>query len=148
MTKEHQHSSGIIITDGEQFLIGHVTNSSYWSIPKGLVDPGESDIDAAVRETQEETDIIVAPENLTSLGKFAYRDKKDLSLFIYETESDSLPPASMMKCNSVVFVSELEGFPEIDGFRYIKFSEMEKYLNKSMHTLFKKIELEKLLTKI
>jgi 8-oxo-dGTP pyrophosphatase MutT (NUDIX family) len=148
MTKERQHSSGIIITDGEQFLIGHVTNSSFWSVPKGLVDPGESEIDAAVRETQEETDIIIAPETLTYLGKFPYRDKKDLSLFVYKTETKSLPPTSMMKCDSVVFVSELEGFPEIDSFQYVKFSEMEQYLNKSMFALFQKIDLEKLLTKI
>lgn len=52
--------------DGDFFLIKRIDKvwgNSQWNFPGGLIEEGESIIDAAVRETQEEVGVIVAPED-------------------------------------------------------------------------------------
>lgn len=39
-----------------------VNGDVYWSLPKGHADPGESDVEAALREVAEETGVALAPE--------------------------------------------------------------------------------------
>lgn len=53
-------SAGLVIIKNNQILLVHPTNSPWWktySIPKGHVEKGESMLDAAIRETKEETGI-------------------------------------------------------------------------------------------
>ena len=52
--------SGLVIIQDNKILLAHPTGASWWksySIPKGHVDPGESILDAAKRETLEEVGI-------------------------------------------------------------------------------------------
>jgi 8-oxo-dGTP pyrophosphatase MutT (NUDIX family) len=52
--------------NGDFFLVKRIDTiwgNSQWNFPGGLVEEGESIIDAAVRETQEEVGVIVAPED-------------------------------------------------------------------------------------
>lgn len=49
--------SAIVTDDGDAILLILRTDNGYWSIPGGGVKPGESVIDAAVREVKEETGI-------------------------------------------------------------------------------------------
>ena len=48
-----------LINNKNEIVLGHPSNSPYyfWSIPKGLVEKDESFLDAALRETFEETNI-------------------------------------------------------------------------------------------
>ena len=51
-------AGGLVVRDGEdgaQVLLVHRPRYDDWTFPKGKVDPGESDEDAAVREVEEET---------------------------------------------------------------------------------------------
>ena len=48
-------SCGVIITDGSSVLIARPTGETRYNIPKGMVDPGESFLQTAVRELEEET---------------------------------------------------------------------------------------------
>src|SRR5687768_14174723 len=48
---------GVFLICNDKLLIGHVTNSNDWSIPKGLMDPGETELESAIRELKEETNI-------------------------------------------------------------------------------------------
>jgi 8-oxo-dGTP pyrophosphatase MutT (NUDIX family) len=61
-------AAGIAIIWGTKILLIHPTNSSWQKrtigIPKGGIDPGESPLDAAIRETFEETGIQIRPEQL------------------------------------------------------------------------------------
>ncbi|OLL76080.1 MutT1 [Pseudonocardia sp. Ae168_Ps1] len=41
--------------DGPEVLLVHRTRRGDWSLPKGAVEPGEADVDAALREVREET---------------------------------------------------------------------------------------------
>jgi len=75
-------SCGVVIVNHErELLLCHVTGHGHWDLPKGGIDSGESPIDAALRETREETGLVLAPDELTDLGRFVYSERKDLHLF-------------------------------------------------------------------
>jgi 8-oxo-dGTP pyrophosphatase MutT (NUDIX family) len=71
----------VIVTEERELLLCHVTGHGHWDLPKGGIDAGEAPIDAALRETREETGIVLAPDELVDLGRFAYSERKDLHLF-------------------------------------------------------------------
>lgn len=51
-------AGGLVVRDGDdgaEVLLVHRPKYDDWTFPKGKVDPGESDEDAAVREVEEET---------------------------------------------------------------------------------------------
>jgi 8-oxo-dGTP diphosphatase len=55
---EVRAAGGLVVSDGEagpQVLLVHRPRYDDWTFPKGKVDPGESDEQAAVREVEEET---------------------------------------------------------------------------------------------
>ena len=49
----------------------HAIQRHLWEIPRGFVDPGESDRSSALRELEEETGLLCADADLESLGVFA-----------------------------------------------------------------------------
>jgi 8-oxo-dGTP pyrophosphatase MutT (NUDIX family) len=57
----------VTIDDHGHVLLGRCPGSDTWTIPGGVIDPGEQPADAAVRECYEETGIIAVPEALTSV---------------------------------------------------------------------------------
>ena len=91
-------SSGIIITDGKNILLGHSTGNSHWDIPKGGVDDGESTMEAAIRETEEEIGLSFKESQLVDLGLYAYLKKKNL--YLYKATLSELPKIEDCKCNS------------------------------------------------
>lgn len=124
MSKKKQISAGVVITDGESLLIGHVTNAEHWDLPKGGVDPGESPRDAAVRELREETSLVVHPQQLTVLGLYDYKPKKDLYLFVWPVSE--MPDPTKLVCDST-FKSKRGTQPEIDLFKVIPWSMIDSY---------------------
>ncbi len=52
-------ASGVVVQDGDRVLLIHrhrfITDSTGWEIPAGRVEMGEDPIEAAARETLEET---------------------------------------------------------------------------------------------
>lgn len=57
----------VTIDDHGRVILGRYAGSESWTIPGGVIDPGEQPADAAVRECFEETGIIAVPEALTSV---------------------------------------------------------------------------------
>ncbi|HET9896321.1 MAG TPA: NUDIX domain-containing protein [Streptosporangiaceae bacterium] len=57
----------VTIDDHGHIIPGRYPGVSTWTIPGGVIDPGEQPADAAVRECCEETGIIAVPEALTSI---------------------------------------------------------------------------------
>jgi putative (di)nucleoside polyphosphate hydrolase len=107
-------SCGVIVTDGARLLLGHASRSPRWDIPKGLADPGEHLLAAAVRELLEETGLNADPETLQSLGTHTYLRDKDLALFAWR--QNSLPDPSRLRCSSLVELPGGKTMPELDRF--------------------------------
>ena len=49
----------------------HALRKVIWDLPRGFIDSGETALDAALRELEEETGLRCSPENLISLGVYA-----------------------------------------------------------------------------
>jgi len=107
-------SAGVIVTDGRRLLLGHATHSPRWDIPKGLTEPGESLVAAAIRELEEETGLAVTPEALRDLGLHAYRPGKDLALFCWTPAQ--MPEVGTLVCRSTFALRNGAMAPEFDRF--------------------------------
>jgi len=59
--------AAVILNENRRLLLQE-KHSEAWSLPAGMIEPGESPGDAIVREVKEETGLIVAPERV--LGVF------------------------------------------------------------------------------
>ena len=71
-------SCGVLLfNEHDQLLLAHATGSRHWDVPKGLADPGEAPLAAALRETCEETGIVLDASGWLDLGRHAYRPGKD-----------------------------------------------------------------------
>ncbi len=116
----------LIVNPAGQLLLCHVTNTAKWDIPKGMQDPGESTLEAAVRELREEAGIDYPPARFEDLGVFDYRPDKRLHLYLVRagTELESL---DHLVCTSF-FPHHHTGkdTPEVDGFRWAERSEVAK----------------------
>lgn len=58
-----------------------------WSIPKGGIETGESDLEAAIRELEEETSVNlkhISEESFINLGDIRYASGKKVHVFAYE----------------------------------------------------------------
>ena len=127
-------SAGILVHrtggDGPEVLLGHPGGPFWrrrdlgsWSIPKGLVEPGEAPLHAAVREFTEETGLALAGtfRPLTPIrqkgGKqvmgWAVEADLDLAAFAPGDFEMEWPPRS----------GKVVRFPEIDQLRYFTLSE-------------------------
>lgn len=67
-------------------------HEGYWGIPKGLLEPGEDERAAAIREFREETGFD-APLPLVDLGSERMRSGKVVHAFASRWEADVDPPA-------------------------------------------------------
>lgn len=59
-----------------------------WSLPGGGVEPGETPAQTAVRELAEETELVVATEALTDLGRFHVHITMPLDFRVFATRAD------------------------------------------------------------
>lgn len=99
-------------------LIGHATNQTIWSLPKGIAEDGEDHKTAALRELYEETNLDYrrSPLSAEDLGEFEYLKNKHLHLFVIKSDVDYAPYAT--KCNSTFEWNGLD-LPELDAFVWV-----------------------------
>ena len=122
----------LVRKDGK-ILLCHPTKHSknFWSIPKGRLDKGEKAIDAAIRETYEETNVNL--ENIKVYHelepvKYDNADKVLHTFVVFETENKFNLDEIEIKCNSNV-EPEKGGFPEMDGFKWATTKEAKPLLH-------------------
>ena len=134
-------SCGVIVTDGKRLLLGHAAGSPRWDIPKGVAEPGESFVAAAVRELLEETGLRALETELRPLGVHAYRRGKDLALFCWA--SPDMPDPKKLICTSH-FPLGGRMVPEFDRFGLFSQDEAVTRVGKDMARLLGGISLEAL----
>jgi putative (di)nucleoside polyphosphate hydrolase len=112
----------VILLESRELLLCHVTGQRHWDLPKGGIHRGESARDAALRETHEETGLVLADDALLDLGRHTYTAKKDLHLFA--CLSARIDPREL-HCASC-FVDRISGRsrPEMDGFGWFAFDRV------------------------
>jgi len=116
-------SVGLILTDGDVFLGALPTGRKVYDLPKGLKDSGESNIDAVIREVEEEVGIDISRyrSKLQPAGRFSYLPGKDL--FVYVLKLDKLPSISSMRCSSTFNLYGRQ-VPEIKAYKYFSFDDL------------------------
>lgn len=130
-------ASGLFIvrSDGK-LLVAHPTNhdEDFWSIPKGKVEDEETLLEAALRETYEETNLDLKDSldfNIYPLDRCMYKHKKKVLypfLFLEKKESELNWSKLRLKCNSNV-PKERGGFPEMDDYKWVSLLEAKKLLH-------------------
>jgi predicted NUDIX family NTP pyrophosphohydrolase len=82
---------------------GNYNRHKPWSIPKGLVDPGENLEQAARRETFEETGIV--PEQLAPVGSVVLtKSRKEIHCFAGLAPQDAAPRCASWEVDCAEFV--------------------------------------------
>ena len=126
-----KQSAGIIIVDEKNAepLVLCVRAYSNWDFPKGQVESGESLIEAAIRETEEETTLqiqkdyqltgMLAPSITYGKGK----SEKTATYFLAKKASDKSP---------FLPVNPELGHPENDEWKYLPISELSFTLPKRL----------------
>ena len=129
MTKKITITCGVLITDGERLFICHPTNSKHWDIPKGRKEGWEMIGDAAVRELQEETGLVLSTSEIRYIGIWSYKAGKDLALFSHVT--DSMPDPSSCFCASM-FEANGSQIPEMDDWAVVKWDDAIARMNSDL----------------
>ncbi|MGZ5198915.1 MAG: NUDIX hydrolase [Telluria sp.] len=112
-------SCGVLVVNGRgELLLCHVTGTAKWDIPKGMRDPGEGTLEAAMRELREEAGIAFDATRFEDLGERPYRPGKRLHLFRVQA-GEELGSLDHLACTSF-FPHHVTGrpTPETDGFRW------------------------------
>ncbi|MGE5621555.1 MAG: NUDIX hydrolase, partial [Bacillota bacterium] len=78
----------LVINRRGEILLCHVTGTNHWDIPKGLQDPGETTLQAAIRELREETGLSFDESLFEEVGDFDYRPDKRLHLYKVRAPDD------------------------------------------------------------
>ncbi len=128
-----------LISNDNKLLICHPTGHGHgnvWSIPKGLVDKGETYVQAAHRELMEETDIEINIKNLSQLPQQIYKSKKKtLVPFVAKLVKNSFEINT--QCHSF-FQRNENLIPEVDKFEWINFNNIELTLHESQINVWNK----------
>ncbi len=113
----------VILHPGREVLLCHVTGQRHWDLPKGGIDRGETPREAALRETREETGLVLAAEALADLGRCRYTLKKDLHLFAICVPRFEL---GALHC-ATRFLDRASGrwLPEMNGYGWFAFERIE-----------------------
>jgi predicted NUDIX family NTP pyrophosphohydrolase len=130
-----EHSAGILLHRRGEVLAGHMggpfwarKQAGAWSIPKGLIGPGESAHVAALREFEEELGIPAPAADYRHLGDFRYSSGKLLTVYTAEADLD------LSGFQPGTFEVELRGrpvtFPELDEVRWLSGDEARELLVK------------------
>lgn len=120
---------GVLVTDGEHYLICHPTMSKWWDIPKGKQEANEPHDLAAIRELREETGINASTSELSYIGLFDYKPEKQLAL--YKLLVTEMYDVSNLKCTSY-FSLKGKQYPEMDVFKVVSKDVMLKKVSPAL----------------
>lgn len=138
-------SCGVVLINSENKILACKSfgrKDGKHDIPKGKIEKGERPVDAAIRETMEETGIEVNESELIDMGEFKYLKDKNLHLFLCKKD---IPDTLIMRC-STYFSMEDKEHPEIIGYEWFDISEESinsKFYNRLCGVLNEIIKINK-----
>jgi len=136
---------GVIITDGTD-VVGLVPygKEEFLDLPKGHPEPGETDIECALRELWEETNIFLEEKDVLDLGTFPVTDYKDMHAYMYVVDDlMEFLGNQELKCQSYFMGRDGRKHPEVISITVASFDEpsfffsMQKALKKAQIALKK-----------
>ena len=142
--KSVAQSAGLAIVYNNKVLIGHMTGKGWWrtySIPKGHLDPGESILQAALRETFEEVGIQVPKDLIPSnylTCPYIKKGKHYKDVHYYIVQIDSLDQIGLK--NEIVPKSQLQ-MEEIDWAGFVPFKEAKKRIAPVMLPIIENLKI-------
>lgn len=79
----YPNGANVIIVDstGRILVVRHNYGTKLWGLPGGKIEPGEEPADAAIRETLEETHLIIQPEDTELLARCTQRSNSVVNLY-------------------------------------------------------------------
>lgn len=126
-------SAGLLpyrLVDGPELLIAHPggpyfarRDNGWWSIVKGIVEPDESDLEAAAREFEEETGWPAPPGPWLDLGETVLKSRKTVSAYAVEAALDP----ETMEPGLVIIAGR--PYPEIDRVAWMRPDQARVKLN-------------------
>lgn len=128
-------SGGLIFYKNKMLICRPRWDDERWNLPKGIMEEGEDPLEAAIREIQEETNIVVDDNcQISDLGEVRYGKKKKLHLFfiILSEEPEEL------KCNSF-FDRDGKQIPEMVDFKWINPADYSLYFSEKLTESVRKI---------
>lgn len=147
-----EHSAGILLYrgqgDGLRVLLVHPggpfwknKDDGAWSIPKGLVDPGEDPFAAARREFAEETGARAPDGEAIALGEVRLRSGKVVTGFALEGEFD---PESLCSNTFEMVWPPRSGrtatFPEVDRAEWFDVASAKRKVNPAQAAFIARLE--------
>ena len=120
-------SAGVVVIDktGDEPLVLCVRAYANWDFPKGQLDEGESHVEAAIRELEEETTLTLQDVQLVGLKapSITYgsgKKKKEATYFLADRISSKEP---------FLPISPELGKPENDEYRWVPASQVGELLS-------------------
>jgi 8-oxo-dGTP pyrophosphatase MutT (NUDIX family) len=129
-------SCGVLLfNEHDEVFLAHATGNRHWDVPKGLADPGETPLAAALRETREETGISLDEAGWVDLGRHVYRPGKDLHLFARRVSTKQVRVADCACTSMFVHARSGKSLPEADAFGWFAADQLQERCAKSMAAL-------------
>lgn len=125
----------IVITNQNKILLGHSTGNSHWDIFKGICGEDETSLEAALRETEEESGLKLFEKDVIFIGEYNFNKYKNIALYLHFIESLDL---EKLNCTSMVVIDDKKPFPELDVFQTFDFNDGLEKMSKSLRNLFER----------
>lgn len=126
-------SAGILVKYGNKYVLGHATGQSWYDIFKGRNEEGESILQTAIRECEEESSLVFSGSEMKYLGLNDYLPGKDLAVFVARNDNLDI---NDLKCTILME----NGEPEMDYYILVSYDEMLSKVGKSMRKVLKFLE--------